>query len=164
MNQIGELGEALFTVIISRETSRGFLFRPKFLGDKWPVSDAYVELIHWDGTMRYFFCQIKTTTQGYTQRERKLKIQVPKEKLIKLANYPAPTYVIGVDVHSETGYIQAVTSSPSKGISSLSTNYPLNNENLNRLYDEVNDFWDNLEANRFKTNFVSNFVTRASSS
>ena len=40
------------------------LFRPGFLGDKWPAIDFYVELAEVIGRRLYFFAQVKATTSA----------------------------------------------------------------------------------------------------
>src|SRR5262245_22873586 len=61
-NLIGDRGENIFELAITdyREFARP-LFKPGFLGDKWPAVDYYVELVGVEGSTPFFFAQIKTT-------------------------------------------------------------------------------------------------------
>lgn len=38
--------------------------------------------------------QVKSTPQGYTQSDRRLKVKITDSEMKRLAAYPAPTYVI----------------------------------------------------------------------
>lgn len=67
--------------------------------------------------------------------------------------YPAPTYIVGIDEPQEKGYIVSANSENLESISSLSTKFPLNPENLKLLWDEVNNFWSQHK----NINFVSHF-------
>ncbi|MBD2450647.1 hypothetical protein H6G76_26660 [Nostoc sp. FACHB-152] len=75
---IGERGESIFRVLITRKhPSRGYLFEhPRFLGEKKRTIDFYVELFHDDFLIPFFFVQVKSTSQGYTQSDRRLKVKV----------------------------------------------------------------------------------------
>lgn len=91
-NEIGDLGEAIFNVEITRD----YIFRPRHLGEKWPSSDFYVELI---GPKEHFFfiVQVRYTTQG-NDASGNMKIQAPKKKIADLKAYYSPTYLAGVSV------------------------------------------------------------------
>lgn len=43
---IGELGESLANIFLSRLTPQGYLFRTALIGGKWPTIDIYAELIN----------------------------------------------------------------------------------------------------------------------
>jgi hypothetical protein len=94
---LGQRGEALFYVMISKFNNHAQpLFRPQFLGDKYPSIDFMVELVNYTGKMiPYFFVQVKTTRRGYTSNNR-LKLQVHKDDILRLSLFPAPTYFINV--------------------------------------------------------------------
>jgi len=68
--------------------------------------DFIVELTNHTGDITpYFFVQVKTTREGYTKKHKRLKIKVSKDNILKLASFPAPTYIVGIDENAETGYI-----------------------------------------------------------
>ncbi len=49
-NELGQRGEALFYVLITKSYGRVKpIFRPQFLGDKWPTVDFIVELVKEEG-------------------------------------------------------------------------------------------------------------------
>lgn len=53
---LGDRGEAIFRVLITEfDTPAGPIFRPYFLGEKWPVVDFIVELMGAGATIPYFF-------------------------------------------------------------------------------------------------------------
>lgn len=141
-NEIGQRGEALFIALLTKPVNGGkFLFRPQFLGEKWPDVDFIVELLDAGARTPYFFVQVKTTREAYTKKDNNLKVQVKLEKLKKLASYPAPVYVVGIDEVGEKGYIISGRKRWGKSLVSLPTQFPLNESNRKLLWQEVKDFW-----------------------
>jgi hypothetical protein len=57
------------------------LFRPGFLGEKWPAIDFYVELAQVTGHRLYFFGQVKSTSSVLSSRAKNLKISTKKKDL-----------------------------------------------------------------------------------
>jgi hypothetical protein len=156
-NIIGNRGEYIFAELITEKTDDGYLFNPAFLGEKWPTSDFYVELFKTDKPMFCFF-QIKSTSNGYTKKENKLKANITKDDLIKLSNLPAPSYVIGIDEQEKKGFIISTNGIAIKAINTLPTKHPINEENIKKLWKEVKGFWENSKNNDYKDNdFSSNF-------
>jgi hypothetical protein len=118
------------------------LFRPQFLGEKYPTLDFLVELTGVTAPIvPYFFVQAKATSVGYTKRQNNLKIKVSTRDMARLVSYPAPTYIIGIDERREEGYIVAAIPGGPDRLSSMSTQYPLDRATLQALYDEVLQFW-----------------------
>ena len=75
-NDIGKIGERIFTVLIGRYfDQQGYLFDPIFLGDKYPTVDFYVDLLNNQDEKGFFFVSVKTTIQGYSADKKKLKIK-----------------------------------------------------------------------------------------
>lgn len=154
-NELGQRGEALFYVLITKFYGRARpLFRPQFLGDKWPTVDFIVELMDAGSTTPYFFVQVKTTRDGYTKKDRRLKVQVEKDEMRKLASYPAPTYIVGVDEIGEAGYIISANGEWLASLASLSTEHPLDETNQKLLWDEVNSFWARSQVSLDASKFV----------
>jgi len=154
-NELGQRGEALFYVLITRTYGRAKpIFRPQFLGDKWPTVDFLVELVDAGAVTPYFFAQVKTTRDSYAKRTNRLKVRVSREDMMKLASYPAPTYVIGIDEIKEEGYIISANGEWLSSMSSLSTMHPMNKTNQDLLYDEVNRFWARAKMSRRPSRFL----------
>lgn len=149
-NEIGELGEAIFNVEISRD----YMFRPRHLGEKWPSSDFYVELIGPKEHI-FFIVQVKSTTQGLDKKNN-LKIQAPATKLQELNRYYCPTYLAGVNVNTDDVYLIPINTSRRKNIGKLSTAFILNTANRKLLFDDVKDFWDNSGLKLYKQGFKHN--------
>ncbi|MBD2297844.1 DUF4365 domain-containing protein [Nostoc sp. FACHB-87] len=152
---IGERGESIFRVLITRKhPSRGYLFEhPRFLGEKKRAIDFYVELFHDESLIPFFFVQVKSTSQGYTQSDRRLRVKVNDSDMKRLAAYPAPTYVIGIDEQAEQGYILSGNGESTTGFSSLCTDYPLNPDVLALLWDEVKAYWTSPHHATFRSIF-----------
>jgi hypothetical protein len=131
----GELGESLANVFLSRRTTQGHLFRTAMIGGKWPTIDIYAEIISHTPQRMFCFFQIKATDQGYTKRQHKLKISIDLQDLIRLSQYTATTYVIGIDHNAaqplqSQAYVGTIRGNYSQRLSSLPTTYPLNDAGL----------------------------------
>jgi len=146
-------GEALFCVLISREhPTRGFLFDiPRHLGEKKRSVDYFVEVLESGDLLSYFFVQVKTTRRGYTRDGRRLKVRVSRSDIERLASYPAPAYVVGIDEVAERGYIVSVGSGTGGAFSSICTDYPLIPEILATLRDEVEAYWRSKDRSVFRS-------------
>lgn len=162
-NMTGDLGESIANVFLSRRTEQGHLFRTAMIGGKWPTIDIYAEIISDDDTLKFCFFQIKATDLGYTVREHKLRIQVEKEALNRLASFNAPTYLIGIN-HNEDepflsrAYIATIRGNYENPLPSLPTTFELNRESLIVLKDEIIQFWNNMNAMENKVNYQTNFT------
>lgn len=155
-NAIGERGEVIFQTLITKFDEKPKpRFRPGFLGDKWETVDFFVELVDAPSPKPYFFVQVKTTQQGFTKRENRLKVQIKKDSIADLAAYPAPTYVVGIDEPNEDGWLLAVTGQTQRRISSLPTEHPINPFNRERLYEEVLSYWQGQNPNPLVSSFVT---------
>ncbi len=55
-----DLGEKIAHILLTDWVGERTLFRPTHLGDKWPVTDCYVELKHVRKITPYFFVQVKS--------------------------------------------------------------------------------------------------------
>ena len=146
-NEIGDLGEAIFNVEISRD----YIFRPRHLGEKWPSSDFYVELI---GPKEHFFfiVQVKSTTQG-VDASGNLKVKAPKKKVADLNAYYCPTYLAGVNVNTNEVYLAAINKDLDKDFSKMPTVFKLDTNNRKTLFNEVKSFWENTDLRNYKDNF-----------
>ena len=149
---IGDRGQWLFPILMTELCGRAEpYFRPRFLGDKYPTFDFIVELV--DHPAYYFFVQVKGTNQGYTKDPVRLKIQVSQEDIDRMVAYPAPTYVVGVDVLLGVGFLLSVNE-PRDRVASLTTNFKISCETLRHLQDEVQAYWSSrdmvLVGSRFR--------------
>ena len=118
------------------------LFRPAFLGDKWPTIDFLVELPNVRNRRPYFFGQAKATV---THLGAHLKINVKKADVGKLLRIPGPTYIFGIHEPSERVFVRAVHSrTPRRGITRIPIANELTADNLRVLRDEVKEFWDGI--------------------
>ncbi len=151
---LGDRGEAIFRVLITEfDTAAGPIFRPYFLGEKWPVVDFIVEIVGAGASIPYFFVQVKTTRAGYTQKEKRLKVSVSGDDIRLLASYPAPTYVIGIDEISRNGFLVSANGENLRSLSSLSTQFAINAVNRRLLWEEVKAYWTSLAAMGMTSHF-----------
>lgn len=150
---IGERGEAIFRVLMTRKhPERGYLFdHPRFLGEKKQTIDFLVELFHVETLVPFFFVQVKSTCNGYTSQENRLQVQVKASEMQRLAAYPAPTYLVGIDEPGEKGYIISANGELEQGFSTMSTAHPLISNTLALLWDEVAAYWSAANHARFQS-------------
>jgi hypothetical protein len=145
-NLSGDMGENLVAVDFSRPVKGRYkrpLFRPKFLGDKYPTIDLIIDVLAPDSETRlgFFFVQIKAI-QGCALSAPRLPIKVPQLKFNDLVDIQAPTYLVGVDIDSETTYLVGAYGRRSLGVSSISKNFKLKDDNVRiDLYKEVLEYW-----------------------
>jgi len=146
-NEIGEIGEKIFNLVISRD----LIFRASPLGEKWPTSDFYIELIgpkeHF-----YFIVQVKSTDEGINGAN-KLKINSPKDKLHKLNEYYCPTYIAGVDVKTEKVYLFPINTKKRKGVSGIPISHELDSVKRKKLFEDVKSFWSGTNVKTYKSKF-----------
>jgi hypothetical protein len=151
-DDIGDRGQAIFIVLITELCGRNEpFFRPRFLGGKFPTFDFVVELV--DRPAYYFFVQVKTTTQGFTQDPVKLKVQVPQKDIDRMVAFPAPTYFVGIDEPNRIGYLLSINE-PRERVASLITDFKIDCAVLEQLAHEVREFWASrdmvLAGSKFK--------------
>lgn len=155
--QLGSWGENYFTVLISKfDGGRPSRFRPRFLGDTWPAADFLVKLEDVTGMNPYFFVQVKTTRRDLTAEGKRLPISgFTADHVVRLAAYPAPTYVVGIHEPRQAAWILAVTGQTQAPLSSLPTAHPLNEVNRTRRYEEVAGFWRSERVHPIPSVFVT---------
>ncbi len=118
------------------------LFRPGFLGDKWPAIDFYVELTAVRGKRLYFFVQAKATTSTLTEHSTNLSVSTKKKDIDRLLRIPGPTYILGIHEPSKRVFIRSVhTGIPVKAITRIPIIYELTSANLRELHEEVHNYW-----------------------
>lgn len=118
------------------------LFRPGFLGDKWPAIDFYVELNGVRGRRPYFLIQIKSTTNALPAQATSIKIWSKRHDVARLLQIPGPTYILGVHEPSERIFIKSVHMGIAvRAITRIQLANELTSNNLRRLHHEVRRFW-----------------------
>lgn len=154
-NKIGKRGESIFATIISRNiSSKGFLFDPTFLGDKFPTVDFHVGLLEYP-FKGFFYASVKTTTLGYFPGGERLRITIDKDEIEQLCKFVLPVYIFGIDEVHEKGYLISGNNwDKSMNINGILTKYPVDSVNIELLWKEVANYWDN---SREMTKFVSSF-------
>ncbi len=154
-NRIDKRGENIFATIISRNIApKGFLLDPTFLGDKFPTVDFHVDLLGYP-LKGFFFASVKTTTLGYYPDGEKIRITIDKSEIAELSKFIMPVYIFGIDEAQEKGYlISANNLDKSMNVNGILIKYPVNNRNIELLWKEVSDYWDNsCEITKFVSSF-----------
>src|SRR5579863_9949924 len=141
---IGYRGERVVELCLTNyEAFDQPLFRPGFLGDKWPAVDFYVELRAVDRRVPYFFGQAKTTTAPLSASAHSLRIGTRKRDVERLLQIPGPTYIFGVHAPSGRVFIRSVNQgTPVKSMASIPLTHELTPERLRALHTEVREFWE----------------------
>jgi hypothetical protein len=131
------------------------LFRPGFLGDKWPAIDFYVELTSVRGKRLYFFAQAKTTSASLNQKQGFLNISTKKKDIERLLQIPGPTYVFGIHEPSKRVFIRSVhIGVPVRAISQIPLTHELTAGNLQALHDEVRHYWTTTSHKPISSRFA----------
>ena len=152
---LGDRGEIIFFAKMTKfHSNKGPIFRPRFLGEKWPSVDFIIELLGIADINPYFFVQVRATRLGYTLKDRRLKIQVSEEKVKGIYSYPAPTYIVGVDDLKEQAFVVSANGENLSSLSSVSTAFPINKKNRIALWNEVRDFWQGKSHSVLKSRFA----------
>jgi len=126
------------------------LFRPGFLGDKWPAIDFYVELRSVPNMRPYFLGQAKTTSTTDGLDADAIYITADRHDVERLLAIPGPTYVLGVHEPSRRVFARAVhAGTPAVAITKIPVANELTVSNLRRLHDEVVLHWS---SRAFKPN------------
>lgn len=142
-DHVAARGESIFSVIVTRgHPEHGYLFEsPRHLGEKKQAIDFYVELFSTSAITPYFLVQVKSTRLGLIARRERLRVGISAGHMQRLASYPAPTYVVGIDETTERGYIVSANGESTAGFSSMCTDHPLTADVLVALHREVEAYW-----------------------
>ena len=139
---VGRRGELVFEErITDYRAFAGPLFRPAFLGDKWPAIDYYVELLEVRGVTPFFFAQVKTTASDLPAAAAHLEVRVGKRNLKRLYERPGPTYLVGVHEPTRRAFALCVHLRPMQDVYRIPVACELTPENLAILHREVSSFW-----------------------
>jgi hypothetical protein len=118
------------------------LFRPGFLGDKWPAIDFYVELNGVRGRRPYFLIQSKATAAKLGKDSKNLKISATRRDVERLLQIPGPTYILGVHEPSRPVFAKSVHLGIAvRAITRIQLTHELTSDNLMKLYNEVRNYW-----------------------
>lgn len=151
---VGSRGETIFELAITDYSQfRTPLFRPAFLGAKWPTIDYYVELTGVANANPFFFAQIKATAQPIHVDATSLEINIDRAKWVRLFRVPGPNYLFGVHEPTQKVYVSSVHTMPTQGIYRIPLIHELTPTNLRVLHQEVRDFWKNSPAKPTQSHF-----------
>lgn len=141
---MGSRGEAICNVLMTPLCfGRSYpFFSLHYLGERHETFDYFVRLIDAGNiSPHFFFVQVKTTNRGYT-KQGQLRVRLFEDEIVRLKAFPTPTYIIGIDLQQEVGYIVSANADCPDRISNLPTAHPLSCNNLERLWHEVKGFWE----------------------
>lgn len=131
------------------------MFRPQFLGDKWPTVDFIVELLGVRNLKPFFFVQVRTTYFTETADKDRLAVQINRTTVSGLSQYPVPTYIVGVDSKKKMAYLVSANGESNSGVSSLCQTFSLDDDAvLESLWTEVADFWQAPLLPKLESAFV----------
>jgi hypothetical protein len=129
-------------------------FRPRFLGEKYPTFDYLVELV--GSEAHFFFAQVRATRQGYRKGRgtRRLRVNVGREGVQRMVASPVPAYLVGIDEPKKVGYLLSMNEPSRAGLGGLPARHRLNCDNLQRLWQEVQNFWASRDMVLAESHFV----------
>jgi hypothetical protein len=157
---IGGRGEAIAFARLARvcrtDTDLPY-FWPHYLGEKCATFDFLVELVDAGERTPFFFVQVKATRKDYTKAQTapRLRVEVSATDVRRMVAYPAPTYVIGVHEDEERAFLISVHGAMGEAIPSITTAHELTCDTLQRLWEEVRDFWQGREMSRSASFFLN---------
>jgi hypothetical protein len=156
-DQIGRVGELVVELTFNRLVGASYnrcLFRPNFLGEKYPTVDFFVDVLDDQGDAAgFFFAQVRSTMQAATSGSR-LSINVDVAAYNRLVALPIPTYLIGVDGVREAAYVVAAFKRRTTGVSGITTAFNLTHDAVKvSLYEEVCRFWRQSAKLEFQSEF-----------
>jgi hypothetical protein len=151
---LGERGEKIaYLALTDYAGGNKPLFRPAFLGAKWPTIDYYVELDSEDDLIPVALFQVKTTHNNLDKSCNSLNIPYfNQEDATRLTQIPLPAYVLGVSEPSRRVFVRAV-SVAAKGMATISEEYELNTANLKVLHAEISEHWKNNKFTKIQSKF-----------
>jgi hypothetical protein len=158
-NAVGDFGENLAQAHFSRPVRGAYrrpLFRAAHLGEKYPVVDFIVDIL--DGnedSLGFFFVQVKATNSA-KRKAKTLALHIELPKYNRLAQIPAPTFLVGVDIDAETVYLVSAARPEKKASSSICKKFDLKDDDVRvALYKEVKEYWKkhSPRLNQIKTKF-----------
>lgn len=162
-NVIGDIGE----MEVSTRLMETGLFIVFLLGGKVPAFDLLAEIVPDTNAQEkpyQFLIQVKSTDDAnpFTQADHRLKTPVPNDKLNALIDRPLPSYIAGVDLNtSEVYLVPAFDRGAGYGGSIPDTfrlvkgNRAANTVLLQRLKNDVIDYWRGLDIDVYKPSFHS---------
>lgn len=158
-NAVGDFGEILAQAHFSRPVRGKYrrpLFRASHLGEKYPVVDFIVDILDPnEDSLGFFFVQVKATNAA-KPKAKTLAVKIELPKYNRLAQIPAPTFLVGVDVDAEQVYLVCAARTEKKAFSSICKKFDLKDDNVRvALYNEVKEYWKkhSPRLNQIKTNF-----------
>src|SRR6266496_416133 len=104
------------------------------LGEKCPTFDYLVELVSAGDSVPYFLVQVKSTKKEFTKKERRLLVQVADDDVRRMVQCPLSTYLVGVPEPSGQAFVVSVHGNMRESIPSMPSIYPLNADNLGKLW------------------------------
>jgi hypothetical protein len=140
---IGKRGETIFTFLITRRCDGRFWLDCTFQGEKAEAKDFIVNLIDPGCGEATFFVQVKATTKGYTGKgpKQKLRANVSKKDIQKLKQSPGPTFVAGIDVELEVGFLVAITDATGDRLSGIPCTHQIDCTLIKGVWQEVEQYW-----------------------
>lgn len=135
------------------------IFRVVFMGEKYPITDFYVEIID-KNTPYPFLVQVKTTTSELDERGR-LCVSVLNAKFVALCGRPIPTYVGGVDLNNDSLFIRPAFDE-NKHVCFIEPNMVISRKDkidcgqkLLKIKRDVVNYWENLKIREYKQAYQS---------
>lgn len=162
-NTIGDNGERFAAIRLTQ----GQLFDVITIGAKALALDLLCR-INDENKPYQFLVQVKATETipTYTKKTPyRIKTPVPTQNYKTLQKLPLPTYVAGVDNNKGDVFIAPAFELEDNYAGSIPTTYVLSQSNLtaslnnlNKLKQDVIDYWDGLSIQDYKSFFISALI------
>jgi hypothetical protein len=136
------------------------IFRVVFMGEKYPITDFYVEIADDKEKPYPFLVQVKTTTSELDESGR-LQVAVPSGNYMALCKRPIPTYIGGVNLRDDSLFIRPAYDK-TEYVSSIAPDMVLSKRNildcglkLLKIKRDVINYWENLKIKDYKQVYQS---------
>jgi hypothetical protein len=150
MDIIGDRGEALFRVAITKWCSGKQWFQAAFLGEKAEGLDFEVVLLNSTIFRALCYVQVKATARPSRYsgmgKSRRLMVRLKKADANKLGRMRLPAYVVGIDVLSGAAYIRHVPAGSRTGFEGISCRRQLDCPAIRTMWNEVEAFWKSMST------------------
>lgn len=162
-NHLGNLGEDVVSLLLSRKIENAYRFSTKFLGEKTQLLDFVVNLLDAKGSEYgpFFFMQVKTTESvtlggsGIPARFSSAEVRAAQARKV-------PVYLVAVESlndDAENVYVLGIDSSLSAGITVVPRLFSLKqHETRTTIYDEVHAYFQ-LHAQAFQSRLTRGAAT-----
>lgn len=153
---VGRIGEAFVHYVLHQPICGSMKFKATNLGEKYQLFDFMVNLLDEEASMAGPFFLMQVKTHKVISFEDAIDVEFTAEQVMAAKERNVPSYLVGVQTcgREQRGYFVALDRRREKGIYSMPKRHDINSEqNMQKLYEEVNLFFSESIKDRFESVF-----------